>query len=450
MILRMARCKSTPPVRFSWSPYHFLYPSRLFGARCVQNSCPTTPVSERAKDVSTITTNTAIPSPTCRRHGHQHAPRNQVILDTLYMGKRVVEEEDVLIPFRSVDGQKMLVDVMRSGSCENYMSLSEQFLTQSTPPSCGMATLAMVLNSLRVDPGRVWRNPWRWFTEDTLISCFPLEKSEEALGLTMEHFALIAECNGSTAQTYYGSEIALDDFRKIIQSVFTSSPLNEEKRLIVAFDRKVLGQTGTGHDSPIGAYHCESDMLLVMDVARFKYPPYWVPVETMWRAMRTIDPESRRTRGFFVMSRAPLSVQTDVPDTLLLGKPYDNIYTALTDHNNANLKKIIAELVHDVRKELITCACIADACQTLIDCSAYPGGRKLLSKLQNIEDLQHAIARGKVTHPIFPNEDVMTPLDFITQSMPQYVNEIITILIIKHGQHFMDLRTLQHLTDVQL
>ena len=38
-----------------------------------------------------------------------------------------------------------------------------------------------------------------------------------------------------------------------------------------------LGQTGDGHFSPIGGYDAASDQVLLLDVARFKYPPHWVP-----------------------------------------------------------------------------------------------------------------------------------------------------------------------------
>ena len=32
------------------------------------------------------------------------------------------------------------------------------------------------------------------------------------------------------------------------------------------------------------------DLLLVMDVARFKYPPHWVSVSSMFQAMNEYDP----------------------------------------------------------------------------------------------------------------------------------------------------------------
>lgn len=40
--------------------------------------------------------------------------------------------------------------------------------------------------------------------------------------------------------------------------------------LVVSYSRKELLQTGDGHFSPIGAYDVASDMVLVLDTARFK------------------------------------------------------------------------------------------------------------------------------------------------------------------------------------
>ncbi|KAK4848728.1 hypothetical protein QYF36_016590 [Acer negundo] len=46
---------------------------------------------------------------------------------------------------------------------------------------------------------------------------------------------------------------------------------------------------GSGHFSPIGGYHAGRDMVLILDVARFKYPSHWVPLTLLWEAMNTID-----------------------------------------------------------------------------------------------------------------------------------------------------------------
>jgi glutathione gamma-glutamylcysteinyltransferase len=59
--------------------------------------------------------------------------------------------------------------------------------------------------------------------------------------------------------------------------------------LIASYSRKLLEQTGDGHYSPIAGYHRDRDLALVMDVARFKYPPHWVPISSLWNAMTPID-----------------------------------------------------------------------------------------------------------------------------------------------------------------
>ena len=56
-------------------------------------------------------------------------------------------------------------------------------------------------------------------------------------------------------------------------------------------------QTGSGHFSPIGGYHAGRDMVLILDVARFKYPPHWVPLTLLWDAMSTIDNATGQQRG---------------------------------------------------------------------------------------------------------------------------------------------------------
>lgn len=209
-----------------------------------------------------------------------------------------------LIAFSSSKGRKMLQEAMAKGSAEVYFPLAEQFLTQSDPPSCGPATIAMVLNSLMVDPQKVWKAPWRWFAEDMLQSCGPMDLSN---GVTMEEFECLATCNYLDVQTYHAEDElrGLDDFRREIRRVSCDS--SGSLRIVASFSRASLDQTGSGHYSPIGAYHEESDAVLILDVARFKYPPYWVSLKRLWAAMAEFDPLTSKPRGFFVLGRKETS-----------------------------------------------------------------------------------------------------------------------------------------------
>lgn len=52
--------------------------------------------------------------------------------------------------------------------------------------------------------------------------------------------------------------------------------------MTVNFHRKSIGQTGTGHYSPLAGYNEKHDMVLVLDVAKFKYDSYWCPLALMY------------------------------------------------------------------------------------------------------------------------------------------------------------------------
>lgn len=71
--------------------------------------------------------------------------------------------------------------------------------------------------------------------------------------------------------------------------------------IIVNYQRSVLGQSKSGHISPLAAYHEQSDRFLIEDVASYKYPPVWVSTENLWKAMNTTDSISQKTRGYLVV-----------------------------------------------------------------------------------------------------------------------------------------------------
>jgi hypothetical protein len=137
----------------------------------------------------------------------------------------------------------------------------------------------------------------------------------ETEGLSFEEFLFLAECNGAHVRAFRaspegvspshpsGNPVSLSRFRSAIHSATHRTDLH----LVASFSRKILGQTGSGHYSPIGAYHAESDMALVLDVARFKYPPYWAPVSLLWKAVCAIDEATGRGRGYYLMSKGKLS-----------------------------------------------------------------------------------------------------------------------------------------------
>lgn len=189
---------------------------------------------------------------------------------------------------------------MASGGANSFFKLIEQFRTQDEPAFCGLASVAMVLNSLAIDPRRPWKGPWRWFHEEMLDCCHPLERVRRH-GVTLHQAACLARCNGAAVEVYPAGCVPLETFRDMVRDACAS----DTDRIIVAYCRKDFLQTGDGHHSPIGAYSAAEDLVLILDTARFKYPPHWVPLPLLYKSMGRTDPSTKARRGFMRLGSRP-------------------------------------------------------------------------------------------------------------------------------------------------
>jgi glutathione gamma-glutamylcysteinyltransferase len=252
--------------------------------------------------------------------------------------RRLLSDCPGLVPLDSSQGRALLLESLVHNTAASYIPLTQHFLNQSEPAFCGVTTLTMVLNTLAIDPMIRWRGGWRYFgSEDVLLHrCCLSSDSIRRVGITMREFAQLAACQGlrvtmkhpivqttsntetasSTTNQYY----SLEDFRRDIRSVLVESSLdssidtdsgsdNEKGILVASFARSALGQTGDGHFSPIAAYAEEQDACLVLDVARFKYQPYWVSIADLYTAMGPVDSVTQQPRGWYIL-RPPVEVGT--------------------------------------------------------------------------------------------------------------------------------------------
>ncbi len=60
----------------------------------------------------------------------------------------------------------------------------------------------------------------------------------------------------------------------------------------------VIGDGDYGHFSPLGAFDSVADRVLVLDVYRVAYEPYWVPLERLLAGMATRDKVAGEPRGW--------------------------------------------------------------------------------------------------------------------------------------------------------
>jgi hypothetical protein len=216
-----------------------------------------------------------------------------------------------LVPLDSEEGRTLLLE---SKANRDYFTLSAQFLTQRNQAFCGVASTVMVLNSLPIAaPELAELKPFRAFTEANVFSpeLGPLNAQFVGKGgLTLEQLGALLRGNHAEAVLHYAEDGGLDAFRaEVKQNLATAGDF-----ILVDFLRGELGQDLGAHWSPIAAFHEGSDRILVLDVARFRYPPYWVKTEALFRAMNTEDLDAGKHRGW-VSVRAAVTApgRIDVP-----------------------------------------------------------------------------------------------------------------------------------------
>lgn len=217
------------------------------------------------------------------------------------------------IGFSTPEGRALFSEAMAAKGMDGYFPLAEQFHTQSDPAFCGPGSLVVALNALAIDPGRPWKGPWRWFSEDMLDCCVPLADVREQ-GVDIDTFACLARCNGAAVEIHRGDVSSLEAWRDAL-----AVAAGGEAVVVASYDRAVMGQTGSGHFSPIGGYHAGKDLALILDVARFKYPPHWAPAEQLFSAMGGIDPATGQARGWLIIRRDPGSRQVDFRSCCVAG-----------------------------------------------------------------------------------------------------------------------------------
>ena len=205
-----------------------------------------------------------------------------------------------MVALDSPAGQSLFFE---AGAKAAYWPLSAHYETQENQAFCGVATLVMILNSMDVAaPQPAGFAPYRFFTQDDLFpaggtTIFQAQWIEHH-GLTLDQVAQIATHFGLLVKVVYATPDGLAQFRtEAAQALGTPGDY-----VIVNFKRAALNEDGYGHISPLAAYDFTTDRFLILDVARYKYPPVWVSTREIYAALDTNDPgNSNLTRGYLIV-----------------------------------------------------------------------------------------------------------------------------------------------------
>lgn len=171
------------------------------------------------------------------------------------------------------------------------------FRTQETWSSCGPASVRNVLASFGVAVAdenalfgdQTWQR-WRM----------------RVMGMNLDALAALVNARG-LGQASVLRDLPYDAF---VQSLGRANDPTD--RYIVNFDRAPIFGVAVPHFSPIAGYDGGSDRVALLDVTP-GYGPALIPSRLLYRAVRTQDPETGRSRGLLLVRRPKERPQGGAP-----------------------------------------------------------------------------------------------------------------------------------------
>lgn len=186
----------------------------------------------------------------------------------------------------------------------DYWQLAPNFATQITQSYCSVASAITVLNSMPINkPVDKTYAPYAYFTQSNFFTPEVVKvisaQTVLAMGMTREQMAETLSRQGVKAVSIAGDTFSDESLRTLLKKA-----LGDDGQFVLAnYYRAAFGQVGGGHWSALAAYDEQSDRVLILDVAKYKYPPAWVSISMLHRAIDTIDTVSNKARGLVIVSK---------------------------------------------------------------------------------------------------------------------------------------------------
>jgi hypothetical protein len=233
---------------------------------------------------------------------HAQAKESQIM--THKQGKKQSQINPVVSELLYLNNTRAIQLLRKSpySAVADFFMYQQGWEVQINQAYCAIATSASVLNSYRdtiVMPQDPIYAPFPWATQMALVedecvqaSVLDIDSVRRAgLGLGMVpkllNCFLMPEGLVAVAHPVDPDFSSLDHLKDIVINALQ----DKNSRVVLNYDRGGIGQgpMGHGHWSPIGAYSPEIDSFLIMDVAKYKYPPVWVPTKSLFGGVATLD-----------------------------------------------------------------------------------------------------------------------------------------------------------------
>ncbi len=184
-------------------------------------------------------------------------------------------------------------DYLRRAGAPDFWAMMPYYTAQQTGSACSVASVAMMINALRGLPPL---SSNRLVTQARVLNevdddGWKAGTAENGDGVSFADFAGLVQRSvdafglDATVEVFRPKDTSpetLDELRRILDE----NERDDSDIILLAYDQGTLtGDATVGHIAPLGAYDAETHRVLVMDVDRLWYVPYWSSDEKLLEAM---------------------------------------------------------------------------------------------------------------------------------------------------------------------
>ncbi len=196
---------------------------------------------------------------------------------------------------------------LRSAPAPAYWALSPHYVGQITECACSLASATMLVNAARRTAARSAGE--RLVTQPMLLDAVGSPTWRDGVGhdgghgVTLRQLAELLQ-TGLGKFGIAGTEIdavplADGDGLARYRQALAEGEANAGRYIVVNYHMATaIGAGDYGHFSPLGAYDAARDRVLVLDVYRVEFEPYWLPTEQLFAAMATVNRIDGEPRGY--------------------------------------------------------------------------------------------------------------------------------------------------------
>ncbi|MCL7044000.1 hypothetical protein MKW94_029525 [Papaver nudicaule] len=140
-----------------------------------------------------------------------------------YMYRRILHPP--AIDLAATQGKQLFKEALHNGTMEGFFKLHSSYQTQSEFAYCGLASLSMVFNALKIEPPKLWKGS-------------SIYQRRPCKGLSLSKAVSLARCAGTNVKGFYSSQSNIDEFRKHVVSCTS----NEDSHMVALYHRPTFNQ----------------------------------------------------------------------------------------------------------------------------------------------------------------------------------------------------------------